>query len=544
ILLYIINLIILFKLLERLMKGLNQYLPLLVTLLFMAHPLHTEVVASLKNREEILCYLFALWSVWQVFKFIDGRKWTRILLAVFFFVLAYLSKETSYTFIVIIPLTVYFFSDLQHKKTIIIFLVFFVVAFLLRKIITLNFPGTYESALYENPLIPKTGIVMKLIAVPAVLWFYLKMLIFPHPMGFYYGYNMIPVEEFSYITVISAAIHLFLLVFAIMGLKKKRLSAYAILYYLVSIYIFSNYSLKINGIVGERLVYQASLGFAIILAILIYKLLKTQPGELSIPSKRLKYIFGLVILILLPYTGKTIMRNADWHDHFTLYSADIDHLENSAKANSLIGNWLHQHLNEYSGQEKTKAITDAEKYYKRSLMIDTSDAQVANNLGTIYMLYIHNPDSAIKYFRQCISIDSAYSHAHFNLAQCYELKSMNPEAVSSYKTALKYNPEYTDKISKISINYASSGFFEQAKQLNRILIDVNPGSPVPYYNMANIYVLSGDTAGGLEYAEKSLELDPSNYMLALKTAEFFKALGNEEKADYYLVLAEKFKGKK
>ena len=48
------------QLLRRLLKNYHIFFPFLTVMLFLAHPLHTEVVASLKNREEILSFLGVL----------------------------------------------------------------------------------------------------------------------------------------------------------------------------------------------------------------------------------------------------------------------------------------------------------------------------------------------------------------------------------------------------------------------------------------------------------------------------------------------------
>ena len=53
-LIYSITGIILFLLLRTLFKDYNYLFSLVITVIFIAHPIHTEVVASLKNRDEML----------------------------------------------------------------------------------------------------------------------------------------------------------------------------------------------------------------------------------------------------------------------------------------------------------------------------------------------------------------------------------------------------------------------------------------------------------------------------------------------------------
>ena len=50
-LLYALTCLLLFKVLKKLLDGFNPIFPFIITLLLTAHPIHTEVVASIKNRE-------------------------------------------------------------------------------------------------------------------------------------------------------------------------------------------------------------------------------------------------------------------------------------------------------------------------------------------------------------------------------------------------------------------------------------------------------------------------------------------------------------
>ena len=54
---YMLLCVILFLTLSILFKNYNYLLPLTITLLFIAHPIHTEAVAGIKNRDELLCFL-------------------------------------------------------------------------------------------------------------------------------------------------------------------------------------------------------------------------------------------------------------------------------------------------------------------------------------------------------------------------------------------------------------------------------------------------------------------------------------------------------
>jgi hypothetical protein len=60
VLLYALSVLLVFSLSRKLLNGLSPWGPLAVASLFAVHPMHTEVVCSLKNRDEMLSLLFSL----------------------------------------------------------------------------------------------------------------------------------------------------------------------------------------------------------------------------------------------------------------------------------------------------------------------------------------------------------------------------------------------------------------------------------------------------------------------------------------------------
>ncbi len=108
--------IILFALLSRLLKNTHRSIPLLITLIFLAHPVHSEVVANIKSRDEIFCFAFLLLSLLLLFKYIEKGKIAALATSVLCFFLGLLSKESGLTFLAIIPLALFYFSNEKIKR--------------------------------------------------------------------------------------------------------------------------------------------------------------------------------------------------------------------------------------------------------------------------------------------------------------------------------------------------------------------------------------------------------------------------------------------
>lgn len=83
-------------------------LPFIGALLFVAHPIHSEAIANIKGRDEILCLLFAIAALISWIRYYDTKSKVHAGASMVWFCLALFSKENAVTFVLIIPLTIYF----------------------------------------------------------------------------------------------------------------------------------------------------------------------------------------------------------------------------------------------------------------------------------------------------------------------------------------------------------------------------------------------------------------------------------------------------
>lgn len=107
VLLYSITGIIMLMLLINLFPRLNIILPLTTVLFFIAHPLHTEVVANIKNRDEILSLLFGLLAFLLTVKASSKNSYIFLAFSISMLFFSLLSKNSTLAFIFILPLILY-----------------------------------------------------------------------------------------------------------------------------------------------------------------------------------------------------------------------------------------------------------------------------------------------------------------------------------------------------------------------------------------------------------------------------------------------------
>jgi len=200
IVLYLLTTILLFIILKKLFPpddSKKWYLsfPLIVSLLFLAHPIHTEAVANIKGRDEIMTLLGSLSALWFTLQYLDTKKFYNLILSSICLFLGLLSKENAITFLAIIPLTVYYFTKNSHFDNLKSWIPLFIAAsvFLIIRGSILGFGEHKQEIAQEimnNPFLHASGLE-KIATIFFTLWVYIKLLFFPHPLTYdYYPYQI------------------------------------------------------------------------------------------------------------------------------------------------------------------------------------------------------------------------------------------------------------------------------------------------------------------------------------------------------------------
>lgn len=531
--------VLLFFLLKRLLRNYNILLPFLITLLFMAHPVHTEVVASLKNRDEMLAFICGLACIWFILDYVDKKKNRYLAVAMLIFLIGYLSKSSILPFLVLIPLVLYFFTNLPVKKILLILFGILIIVIIAQFGPRLFLPQSQRlNSFIENPLFIEKNIWVRFGTGLASLLFYLRILIYPYPLVYYYGYDMIPITNLANIWVLlSLTIHFALFLYAVIKIREKNIISFAILWYLVSIAMYSNVVAPVVGIVGERFVFNASLGFCFAVIIGIFRIFRTDPKSSTIKIFSRFKILALVFLLLIPCTVFSIIRNRDWRNLFDLYRNDIKFLNNSAKANLDYSGYLmntvyqdenflrHGRVNQF----KYQVIIS---HFRRSLEIYPDNYQTINDLGTVYFFMGKNYDSATYFLQKAIELDSTLQPAWVNLGMVYREQKMYQKAIECYDHILKVNPNQIKAVFALANVYNDMGDFDRALKMNMDVMKIYPKLEMPYVNIGNFYLLRKDTVTAVKYWEKAATINPT-LEICVQLNKLYRIKGDREKADYY-----------
>ena len=217
-LLHIFNSYLLYELLKILFNPKNTFEKILLnlsSLIFLFHPISSQIVFNTTTRNESLALFFSLLTFIYCFKFDENNKPIYIFFIITLFFFALCSKLISVTFIAIIPLAIFLFRGQKEFKTrkfksISIILICLVTTFLIFYYIRSNFILEYNLKFYADI---KDLIVNFLTGFK----FYLRGLLFPIEHIYVYAdnYSQTNINLIFFISFITFLISIFFLI------KKK-----------------------------------------------------------------------------------------------------------------------------------------------------------------------------------------------------------------------------------------------------------------------------------------------------------------------------------
>jgi tetratricopeptide (TPR) repeat protein len=365
----------------------------------------------------------------------------------------------------------------------------------------------YEIALL-NPLLLAKDPLQRFSNELRVLGYYLRLLIYPRPLVYDYSYNQIPlINSFDVLSIISGLIYLSALVFGIIGFLKKQLLAAGVLFYLITISVFSNIFFLVSVSMAERFAYIPSLGFCMVLTLLLArwtnaKLSPTGAIDFS-GNKKLLISAGFFVNV---YSFMTISRNRDWKDNITLFSHDIEHQQENARAHCFLGNELLKSAE--VEQDKARFTTlnlQGIAELKKSLAIYPQNEDALSSIGNGYT-QIDSFDVAEKYFKEAGKINPA---TESNLAYLYLRRGSFDQAISLSEKILKRDPKNVDVLICAGIAYGSVKKYDNAIHTLSSAAQIQPSSGKIYYYLSIAYKFKGDSANYMKYAQKAARLDPS-----------------------------------
>jgi tetratricopeptide (TPR) repeat protein len=506
----------------------TYWLALLTACIFAAHPLHTEAVANIKGRDEILSLLGSLAALLLALKAFQQKRYPLHFIGAGLLFLALLSKENAITFVAIIPLSLYFFTSAKIADLAKATLPYLAVAglFMLIRTSILGLSlGDAGTELMNNPFLRfENG---RYIAIPwseqlATVMFtlgkYVQLLIFPHPLTHDYYPRHVELMQFGNPKVLlSLVFYLGLLIYAIRGLLKKDLLAYAILFYLITLSIVSNLFFPIGTNMAERLTFMPSVGFCLAVSILLYRLAILLNGKKKLRQfKQLQIPLIITVLFVIGLAAKTVIRNMAWKDNYTLFTTDIQTSYNSAKLRNAVGGELiNQFYNHENAQLKNSKIREAVGHLQEAVRIHPLYKNAYLLLGNAHY-YLNEYDQSIAAYQKALALDGGYTEAIKNIGIAYrdagkfygEQQGDVNKALQYLNLALPYQTNDYETLRLLGVANGVAGNGQKAVEYFTQAADANPESADAWYNLGTAHLSIGNTERGNAFRQKALSIDP------------------------------------
>lgn len=450
---FTLSIVVLLYFLRYIVFRSNPIMALIATIIFAIHPIHTEVVANVKSRDEIMSLLFLCLTFIYAFKYRETGIKSKLWLSLLFFLLAFLSKEYAITMLVLLPLSFYIFDKSTVQKSIMATLPYGIVVVIyvimrLQVVTGMNPDSNHE--ILNNPYAFAVG-NEKIATEISTTLNYLKLLIFPHPLSADYSYNQIPYKDFSHPQVwLSLLVHIGLIWAFFYYYKRRHVMSFAIAFYLLNLAMICNIIFDIGATMGERLIYHSSVGFAIALAYFLYKgMEKLKPAAVGVAS-----LGGFMAIIIVLCGFKTMERNLEWKNDLTLFTADIKVASESVMVNANVA----AALIDKSDFEKTDSMKKADlvegiRLLDKSIVLHNTYVIAYLNKGLAYFK-LGIPDSvmpALDKARELYPNHPKLPEMYYNTGVTFYMQKKYPQAIDAWTKTLKAKPDYTQAQGAINI---------------------------------------------------------------------------------------------
>lgn len=541
-------------------------IPFLVSTLFMAHPLHTEVVANIKGRDEILAMLFVLAGMYFLLRQVrDGNVLYLVLGTVSFF-LALLSKETALPFLVVVPLAVWFFRIGSQKLssygllTLALVVPIGVYLFIRAQVIgDLAATGTNNEILNDPFLYASVG--ERLATVSHTLGLYLYKFFVPLNLSHDYYFNEIPIIGWNRMeAILPAILYLGLGGLTIWATVKRHAAAFGLWWFFINLFLVSNIVVTVGTTMAERFMYLPSLGLIFALVLLF--------SEVGKKFGQKQLTLGVVGVLALLFAVRTVMRNPVWKDNLTLFTTDAYNSPNSAKVRTAAGGAL---VDEATTAplppelKRNKMLEEAIGHLNEAVKIYPEHGQAWLLLGNAYFNLNNQYEKALNSFQMAILYRPGLADAYKNAAvtsskmKRYDLSSsyykaaaaLRPNediywyemgityeewgkpdsALYAFQNAVNIQPANADALGKIAMIYGKFyQQFDQAIEYARRAIALKPSEEGFYENLGIAYAMKGDLNQALNAFNDGLKTLPNSAKLHLNVGITFQNMGDSIRA--------------
>ena len=492
-----------------LLKNIN--IAIISALLFGVHTLHVESVAWISERKDVLYAFFFVASLVSYVKYTDKKNLFWYFAALLLFLLSLFSKGQA----VSLAVTIILIDWIRNRKLFDIKVIAEKIPFLALAIVFgLIAIGAQQDS---EALVDEQGYdFFQRIGIASYAFMqYIYKLILPINLSAIYPYpdiikQKIPALYYAMIVPVGIIVFVFIRLFK----KKKTVLVFSMAFFVVNIFLLLQFIPVGSAIHADRYAYIPSIGFFIMLSVLLLNLIKNK-------QKNKKLVYSLLAVYIIVLTGLSFMRSDIWQNSETLW---IDTVEKSPK--SVIA-W--NNLGSLKDRNAVKAMGELRIEDTKTLRLE-----------------------AISHFSKAIKGKPDYRNAFYNRGVSrFELGKLNfdtimiKSSIDDYDSALKQDGQFSDAYHYRGNAKAELGRLDAAMKDYNLAIDLKQtegsleGMNFYYSNRGITKGKLGDYDGAISDFNMALSITPNESGIYSNRGRAKMLKGEAEKAieDFNLAIS-------
>ena len=482
----------------------SQTMALLVSLIFVAHPIQTQSVTYIVQRYTSMAaafylasLLFYIWarklqgartSIDQREK--DSKKFTGgkavafgsgIFTCFFFFVLfgvlALLCKENAATLFGVVLLVEYLLFDRTwagwRKKLIwlipITCLVMIGVLYYFVSIRGLKTGNLLEDVSILTRETRSIGRFSYLCTQFSVFVLYVRLLFFPVGQNIDY---MLPFSTgfFSGYTPLAFLFVIFVLGVGFWNIRKRPAVSFGIFWFFITLSVESSI-FPISDAMFEHRLYLPIFGFAIALVYGVFDLFKKRPA----------WATAILTVAVLAFSSGTYLRNRVWKDPLVLWSDVVSKSPHNYRAYYNLGNVM-QRRGQFRGSQA---------HYRKAIELYPGFAVAHENLG-LALEEEGKLSEAYQHLKKAVHINPHDANTQNNFGQLLLKQGRIEEAARHFYQAVRIKPRYANAQNNLGIALAQQKKLKKAKKHLLLAARLDPNNSEILNNVGQVFMLQGN----------------------------------------------------
>ncbi len=388
--------------------------------LFAVHPLHTESVAWVISRKDLLSALFYLTAVFMWMRFIETPRPRHYAAALLLFGAALLCKSVAITLPVALLILEWWRQGRITPQDFIRVAPFFIVALAI---------GGFDIWFYKSKtaLSFDYSVYERVLIASRALWFYLEKLLWPVDLAVIYPrWEIDAADPVGWAYVVAAAA----VALALWSMRRRigRGPLACALFFAVTLSPtlgFVDYSYMGHSFVADRFQYLAGIGVIVSFA-----------ATAALGVRRLSPVAdraakGIALALLALLSVVTWNQTGVYRNEVSLFRHVISFNPASWAAHQNLGMAL----------LRLKEFEEAESYLRRSLEIFPLNPKAFRNLGEA-LKGQERYEESLKWFGVAARVETGEPLNHAGMGTVFFQLERYPEAISSMKRALELQPDF------------------------------------------------------------------------------------------------------